>query len=89
MERNEQRVDVIKQGGSRQYQAPVCHLGARESSRWWTVILSTVGYRQEMTKFLYFYVRVFKKDLRNFPFGENYIKAHVVCHANRNEWICT
>ena len=47
--------DVIKRGGSRQYQTLVCHLGARELSPWWTVILSTGGYIREMTKFLFLF----------------------------------
>lgn len=39
MEQNEQREDDVKQGGSRQSQAPIYHLRARESSTWWAIIL--------------------------------------------------
>lgn len=38
MEQNEQREDDVKQGGSRQSQAPIYHLRARESSTWWAII---------------------------------------------------
>lgn len=43
MEYNEQREDGMKQEGSRQYQALIYHLGARESSTWRAVILFKVG----------------------------------------------
>lgn len=43
MEHNEQREDGMKQEGSRQRQALIYHLGARESSTWWAVILFKVG----------------------------------------------
>lgn len=39
MEHNEQREDDIKQEGSRQSQATIYHLRARESSTWWAIIL--------------------------------------------------
>lgn len=39
MEHNEQREDDIKQGGSRQSQAQIYHLRARESLTWWATIL--------------------------------------------------
>lgn len=40
---NEQKEQSMRQGGSRQYQAAICHFRARESSTWWAVILSRVG----------------------------------------------